>query len=369
MSGPPVTILTSGIGLGVYIPALLIQRQLAQRQLRAEVEVLEGYYTPDSLRRHLAHKEAMRASFALAQMAHRMARGVQDCLDPERIEALLAGWAREGRRHFIVWSGYWLPLLEAYRRRVPRQALELDLCRIDAEVSASFKVHRELEAGGREVWLWNWEQRALVNEIPVTPEPPLPFAARKPRLVVHGGGWGLGTYRSTLPQLSRAGYALDIVVHHPSERVRYSDADRCYLVDPAWQPWQRDAAGSLLFPPLGEVGDDGTVHYRPQQAFHGFHSVIRGARAIVSKPGGCTLIDSLAAATPVVLLDAYGYAEQSNGAIWEHLGLGVSWAAWERSGFDAAVLERLHAALAARTRSEAGYPGAYAARLAKEAAR
>jgi len=240
VSQAPVTILTSGIGLGIYIPALLIQRQLERQGLAVEVEVLEGYYTPDSLRRYLAHKEACRANFALAQLSHRMSRGVQHCLDPERLDQLLSGWAREGREHFIVWAGFWLPILQEYRQRVPRLSVELDLCRIDAEVSASFKVHRELEGDGKEIWLWNWKDKTLVHEIPVTPEPPLPFPERENRLVVHGGGWGLGTYRDTLSRLSHAGYALDIVIHDPSERVRYGAGDRCYLVDPAWHPWHRD---------------------------------------------------------------------------------------------------------------------------------
>jgi hypothetical protein len=112
--------------------------------------------------------------------------------------------------------------------------------------------------------------------------------------------------------------------------------------------------------------DDGTVTYQRNDDFHPFHSVIRRARAIVSKPGGCTLIDSLASATPVVLLDAYGYAEQSNGAIWAHLGFGIPYGTWEASGFDSAVLGGLHTALMARGRGETGYPGAYAERLAHE---
>jgi len=366
VSQAPVTILTSGIGLGIYIPALLIQRQLERQGLAAEVEVLEGYYTPDSMRRYLAHKEACRANFALAQLSHRMSRGVQHCLDPERLDQLLSGWAREGREHFIVWAGFWLPILQEYRQRVPRLSVELDLCRIDAEVSASFKVHRELEGDGKEIWLWNWKDKTLVHEIPVTPEPPLPFPERENRLVVHGGGWGLGTYRDTLSRLSHAGYALDIVIHDPSERVRYGAGDRCYLVDPAWHPWHRDERQRHVFPAVGVVADDGTITYQRNDDFHPFHSVIRRARAVVSKPGGCTLIDSLASATPVVLLDAYGYAEQSNGAIWEHLGFGLPFAAWEGTGFDAAALAGAHASLMARGRSEAGYPGAYAERLARK---
>lgn len=363
MSRPPVTILTSGIGLGVYIPALLIRQQLAGFGLTAEVDVLESHYTDDSLHRHVAHREACRKNFALAQMAHRMARPVHSNLDPARVATLLDGWATERRTEFVVWSGFWLPILEEYRRLVPDLRLRCDLCRIDAEVSASFKVHRDLEGDGTEIWLWRATDGAIHHEIPVTPLPPLPFATRGNRLVVHGGGWGLGTYTDTLPALAQAGYALDIVVHDPMERRFFGPDDRCWIVDPAWEPWQRDANGALVFPPVGAIATDGRVTYSQNVDFHGFHHVIRGARAVVSKPGGCTLIDSLAAATPVVLLDAYGYAEHANGTVWEKLGFGIPFTDWAAGGFKPEALEHAHAALLARGRSPGGYPAALAMRL------
>ena len=361
---PPVTILTSGIGLGVYIPALLIQRQLARVGVVAEVEVLEAYYTADSLRHYITHREACRKNFAFAQLAHRMTRGVQAALDEDRIGALLDAWTAQRRVNFIVWSGFWLPLLEDYRRRVPDLRLQRDLCRIDADVSASFKVHREFEGDGTEIWLWRGSEASIVHQIPVAPQPPVPFADREDRLVVHGGGWGLGTYTATLPTLARAGYRLDVVVHDLPDRPGLGRDDRCYIVDPAWEPWQRDGAGRHVFPPVGVLADDGCVVYEQHEEFHAFHRVIRGAKAVVSKPGGCTLIDSLASATPVILLEPYGYAEQCNAAVWEHLGFGVSYSSWEALGFDPAVLERSHAALMQCERSPDGYPGSYAARLA-----
>jgi hypothetical protein len=209
---------------------------------------------------------------------------------------------------------------------------------------------------------------ALHHEIPVTDGAPVPFAAREKRLIVHGGGWGLGSYAETLPALARAGYALDIVVHDPRERRVFGPRDRCWTFDPNWEPWHRDEAGRHIFPAVGAVGADGSVSYSRNEEFHGFHRVIREAVGIVSKPGGCTLIDSLAAATPVVLLEAYGYAEQANGLVWERHGFGVHFQDWAAGGFDPAVLGRANAALAAHRRIPGGYPAAFAAELAREVA-
>ncbi|MBL0142934.1 MAG: hypothetical protein IPP91_12745 [Betaproteobacteria bacterium] len=366
---PQVTILTSGVGLGTHIPALLIERRLRRRQCEAETEVLEEYFTPEHLRAHLAHKKAHHESFALAQIAHRMARPVSDCIDAVRARRLLERWAGEGRRHFIVWSGFWLPLIEDYRQMAGGAPLDVDHCRIDAEMSASFRIHRDLQAAGNEVWLWNWDERKLVFRIPVADEAPIPFAGRDDRLVVHGGGWGIGTYRGMASDLARTRYALDVVIDDPAEAAGRRPRDRCFMLDPEWHPWSRNAGGGHDFPPMGEVLDADDIRYRQTPDHHVLHDVIRRSKAIVSKPGGCTLIDSLDSGTPVVLLEPYGHAEESNARIWEHLGFGISYAAWRETNCDESVLERLHANIVGRARTGTDYPRAYAERLQRRQAR
>ena len=364
---PPVTVLTSCVGLGLYIPALLIERQLRRSGLDADVEVIEGYYTPERQHAHFAHRDAHHANFALAKLAHRMARPVEHCLDRGKVAALFERWRGQGRRHFIVWAGFWLPLLERYRGAAPELEVEIDRCRIDAVASASFNVHRDLDEGGSEIWLWNWAERRIVHEIPVTGIAPIPFGERDDRLVVHGGGWGIGTYRDAASELARTRWGLDVVIHDAAERSAARDGDRALMLDPLWRPWPNGSGAAREFPPMIEVGERAMVPLADDAEQHPMHAVIRGAKAIVSKPGGCTLIDSLAAATPVVLLEPYGYAEESNARLWEHLGFGVPLAAWRASGCDPEVLGRLHENIAARTRG-VDYPGAYAERLATERA-
>jgi hypothetical protein len=357
-----VTILTSAVGLGIYIPALLIERTLRRSGVEADVEVIEGYYTGQHQRAHLAHRDAHHASFALAQLAHRMAHGVEHCVDDARMGGLLERWRREERRRFIVWAGFWLPFLQRYASLAGGRSLAVDHCRIDAVVSASFRVHPELDARGREIWLWSKREGRVVHEIPVRDTAPRAWGERDDRLVVHGGGWGIGTYRSTLSDLARTPYAVDLVVHHLEEAAALQDRDRAFILDPSWCVWQRDGAGSLTFPPMrGVVG--GRLHNRLDTAdYHAMHDVIRASRAVISKPGGCTLIDSLAAATPVVLLEPYGDAEQANAQLWIDLGFGISYDAWRQIGFDPGVLARMHANIVARA-AGVDYPGAYLAQL------
>ncbi|MDN3578546.1 hypothetical protein QWZ03_17405 [Chitinimonas viridis] len=367
MSAPVAVILTSAVGLGVYIPALLIQGRLRQQGLVVRCEVLEDYYTASRQQSHIAHGEAHHADFALAQLAHRMARDVQGCLDGERLQTLLADWARQGCRHFMVWSGFWLPILARYQAQTG-WALEIDHCRIDAEMSASFRVHADLAAQGREIWLWHGDAGRLVHEIPVGSAPPLPWQQRQARLTVHGGGWGIGTYQARAEALAQAGFALDRVIHTEAEATVARPGDACFLLQPGWRAWHRDAAGELQFPAMGEVTASRETLYLRRAQYHVLYDVIRRNQAIVSKPGGCTLIDSLASATPVVLLEPYGYAEARNADIWLQLGFGIRYEDWRDSGFDPALLAQLHHNLLAHAGRGTDYPQAYAARLLQEQA-
>jgi hypothetical protein len=338
----------------VYLPAVLNHRRLRDMGIEADVEVLERYFTAESRAQLALHRRAYRDNFDLALMAHRMTRDVLHCVERLALEQLLHTWRCEGRRRFVVWSGFWLPVLQQYRDSLRGAELNVDICRIDAAVSASFKVHGDAGLGAADIWLWNGEERRIVHEIHVLPDEPIPFDQREPRLVVHGGGWGLGTYRDVLTELESTPYALDVVIFDPDER-RSRPNDRYFMSDPAWSPWQQDPANPT-FPPLGQVTEEQPIVYSSSDDVHELHCIIRSGRAIVSKPGGCTLIDSLASATPVVFLDAYGYAEERNAEIWQDLGFGISYAAWRDDGYSFDTLTKLHESIKTRYSAGAAYP-------------
>lgn len=337
----PLTVLTSAVGLGVYLPALLIQRALSGQGVAAEIEVIEAQYRPEKQQAHVASRDAQQRDFALAKIANRMVRDVADCLDAARVQRLFAHWAGQGRDRFVVWSGFWLPLLDGYRR-YSGLPLKLDHCHIDAAVSASFRIHSQFADAGRDVWLWNWDRRELGHRIAVGTRPARPYSQRDATLVMHGGGWALGTYLDTLSELSRADYGLNVVVPQAQAPLPRRERDRHFALDAEWRAWIRNPGGGHDFPPMFELNNDGSRVALDNAGHHAMHELIRDAKAIVSKPGGCTLIDSLAAATPVVFLEAYSASEERNASIWRHLGFGISYEDWRSSGFDEDTLRGLH---------------------------
>ncbi len=85
---------------------------------------------------------------------------------------------------------------------------------------------------------------------------------------------------------------------------------RYFMVDSEWSPWNKNQNNQHEYPPFGEIIDFNKKSFRNKEEYHEFYDLVKQSKAIISKPGGGTLIDSLASATPIILLDPYGYAEQ-----------------------------------------------------------
>ncbi len=356
-----LSLLCSGVALGVYVPGLLLRRDLSARGVSADVFVLEELYPQEKHLTVARSKVAFHQNFRMAVAAHRMARDVTPHLEEAAVAALLDRWREEGRRSFVVLSGFWLPVLDAYEEMVPFP-LQVELCHIDSVDSPSFRTHasravrrrsrRLLDAAAGQVPLSIWSTHA----------PPVPFAERPRRLLAHGGGWGMGTYAERAAELVQCHLELDVIVYQPEDVARRLPGCRYFMLEPGWHPWLRDASGEHTFPPFGEVAPGGEVVFHTPLEHHDSLSLARMSRGMLSKPGGGTLLDSLSAATPVILLEPLGEHERHNSELWERLGFGIGYERWKEGGGTLEQLEPLHARLMdARSRV-----GDYARVLAEE---
>ena len=335
-----MTILASGVALGVYIPALILEYQLKKRKVGTDVEVIENLISEEKRVRILENKKAFHDNFRLALKGRKMTKDMSSTLDGFLMDELFDLWEKSGRRRFIVFSGYWVPLLEMYRER-SGLPIEVDILNIDADICQSLSHFTDICGNYGQIWLWNWKERRLHYAIPVTDQKPIEYGLRKDRFVIHGGGWGMGTYKSKLSELDRHGYKLDIIAYFPEE-VGTCKEHRYYMVDPAWNPWTKNGNCRHEFPPMAEVKAGEKTIYKNRECCHELFDTIREAKAIISKPGGGTLLDSFASATPIITLDPFGEAEDKNARLWEYLGFGISYENWEKSGFSMDILEKLH---------------------------
>lgn len=339
MTPDRLTILCSGVALGVYVPGLLLERLLRQRGLATEVVVLENLLQAEHKARLRANKAAFHASFTVALAGQRLARDLRTVMDDALIEALFDGWDQSGATYFIVFSGFWIPVVEAYRARTRDRRIHAELCFMDAATSTSWRLFRDRLSTFPQRTIFDGEAQRIPCTFPFFTEPGTPWDRRPERYVIHGGGWGMGTYKDTIPELEQRGVALDIIAYETFETADLQLEQRAFMVDPQWNPWDRDENGRHILPPFGEVraGIPPDFHSRPER--HGLFEVVRQARAIISKPGGATLLDSLASATPLVTLAPFGGYEQKNADLWHRLGLGISYEDWRASGFSPAPLE------------------------------
>jgi hypothetical protein len=339
-----IEILTSGVALGVHVPGLLLAQRLRERGVPAGVSVIERLLPERKLATTARMKWAFHQDFRLAQAGHRVATEPHTVADEHAIEALFTRWRAERVGRFVVFSGFWLPILERYLATCPDPP-GVVLCHIDAMHSPSFRRAEDWPVPHTDVFLVDERTMSVPCSVPVTAEPPVPWEERAPRLYVHGGGWGMGTYRERIAELVAAGLDLDVLAYQQSDVDERDPGEpggvRYFMMDPAWHPWFDNG-----FPPFGQVvSGAGAVGYTRGTAHPDSFTLARTARAMVSKPGGGTCLDSLWAATPLVLLEPLGSAEKRNGDVWRELGFGMPYDHWRDTGFSPEPLARMHDAL------------------------
>lgn len=360
-----VTILCSGFGLGFYIPGLLIERKLRRLGLPTDVEVFENVMTEEKRGRVDQSRKAYSESFSVALGSQKIPTDIRMDLDAEAVNQLLSRWKAENRRYFITLSGHWVHLLDTYRDMV-QAPVHVDLLYVDSDLSPSWRQLRKIKPDYnmpyRDLRLYDTALPAVTYSVGIEAEPPLSFAKRNGRLVVHGGGWGIGTFREKAGDLECAGYALDIVLYDLNDYFE-APSRRYYRMDPDWRTWLRDKRGRHTFPPFSRFSGTEQPCYSTGMEHHRLFDVLREAAAVVSKPGAGALIDTLASATPLVMLAPFGAHEHSNAQLWKTLGFGIDYEEWREAGYPQEELERVHSNLLLHRERMIDYADDYYARV------
>ncbi|MFC0623555.1 hypothetical protein [Kribbella deserti] len=334
-----IEILTSGVALGVHVPGLLLADRLREQGGSAHVSVLERLMPEQTLVTTARSKQAFHRDFRVALAGQKLARDASIATDARAVDDLLREWRARRVSRFVVFSGFWLPIVERYVAEAG--VVPVDVCHVDSVQSPSFDKAGPTTLEVEHVWLADADGGRVPCSIPVTREEPLAWSDRDHRLLVHGGGWGMGTYRERAPELLAAGFALDVVAYEDRD-LAGTEGVRYFMIDPDWHPWLGDG-----YPPFAEVVAGQPPAFVQRTGHHGSFDLARRALATVSKPGGGTLLDSLWSATPTVLLEPFGPHEQHNAELWRQLGFGIAFEHWAEKGLAVEVLAELHEALLA----------------------
>lgn len=344
MSKPCITILNAGPGMGFYVPGIIMAKQLAANGIPAQVHVFESFYTGDKKNIIPRMKAKFHKNFSFALMGHNMATDPSTALDEELVTTLLQSWIEEKRKHFVVFSGFWLSILNRFLELTDHSDIKIDLCHLDADYSVSWKMFSCTAETASTHWFHSWAQHKVNYYMNVNGASPIPFKERKNNIVAHGGGWGLGDYEAKGEQLIANGFNTTVIIYDKKDLEKANPHSDYYFLDPEWNIWDLNENNEHDFPPLFSIDkqDNNNMKRLDNSRFSPLYDLVSKSKAIISKPGAGTLIDSLSAATPLIILEPYGSSEDKNGLLWKELGLGMSFDDWSATGFSSDSLEKMH---------------------------
>lgn len=333
-----INIVTSIIGYGVYFPALIVYEQLKALQYDVHMYIIERYFDEKSTSEFERTKTAFQKDVRLVQIASRIPVKYTEKLSPEKTSALFEEWEHNNTSHFLCFSGLWLATLKNYKDKNPHCVI--DACRVDSAVAATWEAlstHENLIAN--DVSFFNAKEGKINYVLQIPEIQPLPYSERTQNVTIHGGGWDLGDFATKTAQFTED-YHANLIVNDLHE---VSDQNSTlYANKSTYNPLYDDG-----FPPFGRIDSDSKPTYANYEKHPGILTVLAKSKAIVSKPGGMTLMDSLIAETPLIFLKSVGKNEHSNQQLWETLGLGISLKTWLQSDEKEVLLNEMQARITA----------------------
>jgi hypothetical protein len=333
-----IAILTSIIGYGIYFPSLITRNDLESKGFKTSIYVVERYFSEEKLQTFKESRIAFKKNFKVARIAAQLPLSHKNLMNTEKINKLYREWELEGVDEFLCFSGLWFPILEKFF--ASHISKPVNCCKIDAGISPAWKdIDKYSLKIANTFKFFNLDELKINYQLRVPQFQPVCYEKRSRSVMMHGGGWGLGNYIKYADNLKGAGYEKKIMIHHSNEYVKNNKGFRYFMNDPDWDPLLEASKYHKNFPRLGEFAFDAeTISYKNFDNHHGSLKVIQHCMAIVSKPGGMTLLDVLTTETPLVYLIPMGPNEEGNKRICEHLGLGISFENWEKSNFSSQIL-------------------------------
>lgn len=328
-------LLLSGLGLGHYMPGLIMRARLAAMGFSAHFLVYEDLLSDQHKARLSARRQRYQADSRMANLGQKL--HLAGVFDEEKIALSESCQWFEQSNHIVILSGQWCAHIPQ------RQHPKVTLLHVDTGESPSWQVASQhvrtlLASGARELWLsmpLSKQGRLVIGD----GRPPVSWGDREASIVAHGGGWALGNFNVALDLLTAdRGLRLHLLA---GTREGYTSAERMslYTMPSEWSPW--GVSPDRPFPPLLRKEGNSVVTLGDGHT-HAAFELARRSLAVISKPGGMVLNESLVSATPVVFLEPYGCHEQENAAKWIGAGFGLWFSDWAASGYSLEPLRTAH---------------------------
>jgi len=329
-------ILTSLFGFGVYFPARIVANSLENAGLDSEILLIEHFFTDEKRKTYEDSQTAFRRNYRIAKLASKLSIDSSNMLDLEKVETLFKKWEEENVSEFLCFSGLWLELLSLYVKINPQ--IRIKLCRLDAGDAVTWRVNDAITIQKSYSFL-DLKVEKINYKLSIPTLNAIPYHERAASFVIHGGGWGLGEFLEITKQLPQKSIKR-VLIKDFSNYVPNTDT-RYYMNDPAWDPIHNSSHLSH-FPELGEIISEDNILYTHNKEYHSVLDLIVDSKAIISKPGGMTLVDSISTGTPLIYLDPMGENEKGNQVLIERLKIGTSFDTWQKANFSDKMLIEFH---------------------------
>lgn len=332
-------ILGSGVALGVYVPPLLLEQELKSKYL-VEFEVIESLFLDSKLEKIIFNKKIFHNNSRIAVKAHQKTIEYSDCYDLQKIKMLFTLWEEKEIKHFIVFSGLWMFILKKYEEYIGKK-INIECVHMDSIVSNSWKNYIEEVFTKKNLWFFSEEYKNVNCYIGLEKKYPVNiFDNRKKCITLHGGGWGMGTYKSKIKELMHQDIKLNCILYFYEEVEDMCACNDYFILDEKWIPWNKTESG-YSFPPMLKLNYiDKKFEPISTDKKHGFYSILNNSLGVVSKPGGGTLLDSIETETPVIFLEPVGPYEKNNAELWIKLGFGFEYEVWKNHEFSFDILKQ-----------------------------
>lgn len=329
-----IAILTASMGLGTYIPALSLKDELTFFNINSDIFLYEDYISEDKRNNLKKYKKAFHNDIRLAIAGHQLMGKLNKSSNTLEIAKKLYPLIN-AYDEIIVLSGNWIDILCVLEEEF-HMAIAITIIHLDCDKAPSWQnKHKYPESIKNEIWLLGQTDKDAKYYL--SKKDSLEFNKRDNRLLLYGGGWGMGNYLEYADELSQH-ILLDVILHSPIDKINCENKN-LYLFPEEWNPWQRKENNELYIPDLRICKQINKKLLVTDKTIKNIFA--SQDRALVSKPGGGTIIDALTYCTPLIFLDPISRHEQENASYYIKRGLAISIDEWRKLNYSNSVLEKI----------------------------
>lgn len=302
-----IAILTSVLGFGTYVPAMLLFNTLQERNYSVELYVYEAFFNVKQRKTLELFRRKFHDNVRFAEATMSVSNGFRNGeIDYNTIYEM---WHVSGKNTFFVFSGKWEEIVKNYNCKNKF----VQNYRIDCTDAPSWK---NCESTQNTNWLLGHngeppkirlkeeqlkEKRSFVNGL------------------VHGGGWGIGN-QITLPETITNRYKMHMILQEDQDDIFFRNSNMNILFN--YEKSYLDQNGNYCIPKVKKILKNHDIKIIDMQ------KLLCDVDFIISKPGGGTCLDCLNFGIPFVFLNPIAPHEKDNAEYFIKNGLGIYYLDW-----------------------------------------